>query len=96
MNGLVRSLASPYDDDLSVHCWKDSRLSWGRAAPLVGDERAESRHNGADRSACVGAPVRIPVLRRMLVRGMKAAKKPKGFGNLRITKALKTPTESAT
>jgi hypothetical protein len=62
---------------------------------VVGERRGGLRHNGADRDQGAGAAMRIPGFSCTVARGMKAAKKswPR---NLRITKASKTPTESAT
>lgn len=62
---------------------------WGAAGVL---SRARKVQIGV---CALQALVIIPVLRRMLVRGMKAAKNLRAL-DLRITKALKTPTESAT
>ena len=95
MNSLVGSLTSPYDQNLSEHRWKHSRYLCGSAAPVTGGNHYTPRHNGAERDLVAGVATQFPWFRYMMRRGMKAAKMFKAE-NLRITKALKTPTESAT
>jgi hypothetical protein len=78
MNGLVGSLTSPNDHNLSVHRWKHSPSSCGSAAPVVSEGCSPTRHNGAEYERPAGAATQLPQFNYRVVHGMKAAKNFRG------------------
>jgi hypothetical protein len=82
MNGLVGSLTSPNDHNLSEHHWKHSPSSCGSAAPVVSAGLSALRYNGADCNPGGWVTLRFHAenidMGYGVVHGMKAAKNFRG------------------